>query len=130
MKSRPRAEVYGIGGNFPVFGHWHGPFSPSGTHPAMAPMGAMMAFAAFSANQAVSAQIDFAHSVARALQGQAAIVAEAGERTFAPGPIRAAMTGAADLQAECARHLARAAQAMGRKYGHLAFAFPARALIR
>ena len=126
MKSRPPAEVRGIGGSLPVFGHWHRPFDLSGTHPAMAPAGAMMiAFAAFSANQAVSAQIDFAHSVARVLQEQAAIVAEAGERAFAPGPIRTAMTGAADLQAECARHLARAAQAMGRKYGHLAFAFPA-----
>ncbi len=130
MKSRPRSEIHGVGGHFPAFGNWGRPFDASGAPPATAPMDAVMAFAAFTANQAVSAQIDFAHSVARILQGQAAIIAKAGERTFAPGPIRAAVTGAADLQADCARHLAHAAQAMGRKYGHLAFAFPAAALIR
>ena len=53
--------------------------------PRLTPVDAMMALAAFNANQAVTAQIDLAHSVARAWQGQAAIVAEAGERAFAPG---------------------------------------------
>ena len=115
---------------FPLSGTGAAPSMRQAPRPATAPMDAVMAFAAFTANQAVSAQIDFAHSVARILQGQAAIIAKAGERTFAPGPIRAAVTGAADLQADCARHLAHAAQAMGRKYGHLAFAFPAAARIR
>jgi len=131
MKARPRAEVGGIGGahpfswktpagNNPLSGLWG-----DGVLPAMAPVDAMMAFAAFNANQAVTAQIGFAHSVARMLQGQAAVVALAGERAFAPGPVRAAVTGAADLQAECAHTIARAAQALGRRFGHIAFAFPA-----
>ncbi len=130
MKSRPQSEIRGVGGHFPVFEYGARPFGASGAPPAMASMDAALAFAAFAANEAVSAQIDFAHSVARILERQAAIVAKAGERTFAPGPMRMAVTGAADLQADCARHLADAAQAMGRKYGHLAFAFPAAARIR
>ena len=131
MKARPRAEVGGVGGAHPF--SW---IAPAGNNPvsrlwgdgalaAMTPVNAMMALAAFNANQAVTAQIGLAHSVARVLEGQAAAVALAGERTFAPGPIRAAVTGVADLQSDYARTIARAAQALGRRFGHIAFAFPA-----
>ena len=129
MKARPRAGVGDIDGT-----------GPAGTMPsadgptvrkwsaapgaALAPLDALLALTAFNANQAVTAQIDLAHSFARALQGQAAFT-EAGARAFAPGPMRNAVTGAANFQAECARRVARAAQTLGRRYGHLAFAFPA-----
>jgi hypothetical protein len=130
MKARPRVEVGDVGGAHPF--SWkkpadNTPISGLGGDRALAattPVDAMMAFAAFNANRAVTAQIGLAHSVARMMLGQAAIVAEAGERSFAPGPIRAAMTSAADLQANYARSLARAAQALGRRFGHIAFAFP------
>ena len=118
MKARPRPKVGGISGAVSVFG-----FTGRNAS-ATSPIDAVMALAAFGANQALTAHIDFAHSVSRAMQGQAALVSAAGERTLAPGPVRAAVRGAAELQAEWARDIAGAAQAMGRKYGHLAFAFP------
>jgi len=129
MKARPQVGVGSIDGA-----------RPSGTPPsadsptaglwndvpgaALAPVDALMALAAFNANQAVTAQIDLAHSFARALQGQAAFT-EAGARVFAPGPMRNVVAGAAKFQAEYARRVAEAAQTMGRRFGHLAFAFPA-----
>ena len=96
----------------------------------MAPVDAMRAFAALNVNRAVTAQIDVAHSVARMMLGQAAIVALAGERSFSPGPIRTVVTSVAELQANYARSIERAAQALGRRYGHLAFAFPAAGPLR
>ena len=131
MKAQPQDEVGSIAGahpfrstpaprTVPVSGAWG-----DGILAAMNPVDAMMALAAFNANQAMTAQIGFAHSVARVLRDHAAMVAAAGERAFAPGPVRAAVTGAAGLQADYASTIARAAQALGRRFGHLAFAFPA-----
>jgi hypothetical protein len=39
--------------------------------------------------------------------------------------MRSVVAGAANLQADYARRVAEAAQTMGRRFGHLAFAFPA-----
>lgn len=129
MKARPRPEVRDIDQSGPF-----GAFNPAdivaarawsdAARAAFAPVDALMALAAFNANQALTAQIDFAHSIARALEGQATLT-EAGARSLAAGPLREAVGGAADLQAEYARHVARAAQSLGRRFGHLAFAFPA-----
>jgi len=129
MKARPQPGAGGIDGA-----------PPTGTAPSaagrsvriwgdapaavLAPVDALMALAAFNANQAVTAQIDLAHSFARALKGQAALT-EAGARALAPGPMRNVVKGTASLQAECAREVAQAAQSLGRRFGHLAFAFPA-----
>ncbi len=131
MKARPQDEVRGIAGAHPfrltpatgippVSGAWS-----DGLLAAMKPVDAMMALVAFNTNQAMTAQIGLAHSVARALRDHAAIVAAAGERAFAPGPMRTAVTGAASLQDDYASSIARTAQALGRRFGHLAFAFPA-----
>ena len=131
MKAQPQDEVGSIAGAHPfrltpatgipfVSGAWS-----DGILAAMKPVDAMMALVAFNANQAMTAQIGFAHSVARALRDHAAIVAAAGERAFAPGPMRTAVTGAAGLQEDYASSIARTAQALGRRFGHLAFAFPA-----
>jgi len=129
MKARPRAGVGDIESARPSDTTWSvaGPTvtmwgdAPSA---ALAPVDALMALAAFNANQAVIAQIDLVHSFARALQGHAAYT-EAGARAFAPGPMRNVVSRAANLQAEYARHVAQAAQTLGRRFGHLAFAFPA-----
>ena len=130
MKARPQVGVGGIDGTRPSG------ILPSADQPtaslwgdvpgaALAPVDALMALAAFNANQAVIAQIDLAHSFARVLQGHAAFT-EAGACAFSPGPMRNVVAGAAKFQAECARRVAQAAQTMGRRFGHLAFAFPAR----
>ena len=130
MKARPQDGVGRIDGahpfrSIPALGSVPAPeIWADGAIAAMKPVEAMMALAAFNTNQAMTAQIDLAHALARILRDQAAIVAAAGERAFAPGPIRSAVTGAADLQADYASTLARAAQALGRRFGHLAFAFP------
>ena len=129
MKARPQVGVGGIDGArpfgtppstaTPTASNWHD--VPGAT---LAPVDALMALAAFNANQAVTAQIDLAHSFARVLHGQAAFT-EAGARAFAPGPMRSIVAGAATLQADYARRVAETAQTMGRRFGHLAFAFPA-----
>jgi hypothetical protein len=128
MKARPEAAA-GIDRARPTDTLASGDTTPR--HPrddvpgrALAPVDALLALAAFNANQAVTAQIDFAHSFARALQGHAELT-EAGARAFAPGPMRNAVVGAAGLEAHYARQVAQAAQALGRRFGHLAFAFPA-----
>ncbi len=129
MKAQPQDEVGSIAGAHPFRSTPAPGIVPGaladGILAAMNPVDAMIALVAFNANQAMTAQIGFAHSVARVLRDHAAIVAATGERAFAPGPVRAAVTGAAGLQADYASTIAGAAQALGRRFGHLAFAFPA-----
>ncbi len=129
MKARPEATAAGIDGARPtdtLASADENPRKPWDNVPgrALAPVDALMALAAFNANQALTAQIDLAHSFARALQGHADLT-EAGARVLAPGPMRNVVAGAASLEAQYARQVAQAAQAMGRRFGHLAFAFPA-----
>jgi hypothetical protein len=111
-------------GAFPSAGEATAAIWSRASRAAFAPVDALMAFAAFNANQALTAQIGLAHSFANALQGQAAFT-EAGARSLAAGPVRNVVDGAANLQAEYARHVAQVAQTFGRHFGRLAFAFPA-----
>jgi hypothetical protein len=84
---------------------------------------AALAALAFNANQAFSRMVGVAHTLAVNARDHAHTVADASERSLPPGPVRGTVAGLARLQAEFADDLADAAIRMGRRYGHLAFAF-------
>jgi hypothetical protein len=84
---------------------------------------AALAALAFGANQAFARLVGVAHALAVNARDHAHTIADASERSLPPGPVRGTVAGLARLQAEFADDLAHAAIRMGRRYGHLAFAF-------
>jgi hypothetical protein len=82
------------------------------------------ALVAFSANQALTRQIEVAFDLGRLARAQAEELAAAGERVFPAGPLRDAVALAARMQANAADTITALATQWGRRFGHLAFAFP------
>jgi hypothetical protein len=82
------------------------------------------ALLAFSANQAVTRQIEVAFDLGKLTRAQAEELAATGERVFPAGPLRDAVTLAARMQANAADTITALATQWGRRFGHMAFAFP------
>ena len=82
------------------------------------------ALVAFSANQAVTRQIEVAFGLGELTRAQAAELAAAGKRVFPAGPMRDSVTLAARMQANAADTITALATQWGRRFGHMAFAFP------
>jgi hypothetical protein len=89
-------------------------------HPAHAALAAM----AWQANQAITRQVSLSWTLADLARRQGQAVVTAGKRAFPEGPLRDAMVGAGTLQVRFAETLAEWALGFGRRFGHLAFAFP------
>jgi hypothetical protein len=82
------------------------------------------ALVAFSANQAVMRQIEVAFDLGKLTRAQATELAATGKRIFPVGPWRDAVTLAAQMQANAADTITALATQWGRRFGHIAFAFP------
>ena len=82
------------------------------------------AFVAFTANQALTRQIEVAFDFGALARAQAAELAATGQRVFPVGPMRDAVTLAARMQANAADTITALATQWGRRFGHMAFAFP------
>jgi hypothetical protein len=92
----------------------------SAAHPGQAAIAAL----AFQTNQAITRQVSLSYALAMFARAQATSIADAGEQSLPDGALRAAVTGAARLQADMAADAAKAATDFGRHFGHMAFAFP------
>ena len=92
----------------------------SAANPAHAAMAAM----SWHANQAITRQVGAAFALALHTRRHAEALAAAGERNLPPGPLRAAVIRTATWQIAVANAIANTATAFGRRFGHLAFAFP------
>jgi hypothetical protein len=88
------------------------------------PFNAAAAVLAWHANQAVTHSVSASYALAEAARKQAQAIAAAGERDLPDGPLRAACAAVAKLQVHFADVVARWALGFGRRFGHLAFAFP------
>jgi hypothetical protein len=82
------------------------------------------AFVAFTANQAITRQIEVAFDFGKFTRAQATELAATGERVFPAGPLRDAVSLAAHMQLNAADTVTALATQWGRQYGHIAFAFP------
>ena len=89
-------------------------------HPAHAVLAAL----SWHANQTVTRQVGAAFALALHARRNAEALAAAGERSLPAGPLRAAVTRSANWQIAAASAAADSATAFGRRFGHLAFAFP------
>ena len=89
-------------------------------HPAQATMAAL----AWQANNAITRQVSLSWTLADNARRQAEAFVAAGERTLPEGPMRVALVGAGALQVHFAKAAAEWALGFGRRFGHLAFAFP------
>ena len=89
-------------------------------HPAHATMAAL----AWQANQAITRQVSLSWTLADFARRQGQALVAAGERGLPEGPMRVAVVGAAALQVQFAEAAAEWALGFGRRFGHLAFAFP------
>jgi hypothetical protein len=89
-------------------------------HPAHAGMAAL----AFQANKAIAGQVSLAWTLADLTRRQGEAFVTAAERTLPEGPVRTALLGAGEMQVRFAETAAQRALGFGRRFGHLAFAFP------
>jgi hypothetical protein len=92
----------------------------SAAHPVHAAAAAM----SWHANQAITRLVGTTFAAALHTRRSAEALAAAGERNLPAGPLRSAVTRAANWQIAAANATADFATAFGRRYGHLAFAFP------
>jgi hypothetical protein len=129
MKPQPQPELGGVGGATPhpweaLASEWaeKWPLTPD-LPPPFSP-DAAWAMLAFNANQALTFEVALTHVLAHLAEAQSKTLAETGEQVFPAGPVRDAMTGVADLQAQFAKRAADAANRFGRAFGHMAYAFP------
>jgi hypothetical protein len=93
-------------------------------HPTRHSASALLAATAWHANQAISRHVRVAHAWADLTRTNAEAIAKSAEKTLPPGPVRDAIAAIADASVEYADDVADAAMRYGRRYGHLAFAFP------
>ena len=89
-------------------------------HPAHAALAAM----AWQANQAITRQVTLSWTLADLARRQGQAVVAAGESGLPDGPLRATFVTAGKLQIQFAEAAAQWAIGFGRRFGHLAFAFP------
>jgi len=92
----------------------------SAPHPAHAALTAM----AWQANQTITGQVSLSYALADLARKQGQAVVAAAERGLPEGPLRATFVTAGKLQVHYAETAARWAIGFGRRFGHLAFAFP------
>ena len=82
-----------------------------------------LALFAFTANQALTQQINAAHRFGQAALEQSNNLEETARRRFPAGPLRDSLRLTARIQANAGNTLVAIADAWGRRFGHLAFAF-------
>ena len=92
--------------------------------PAARPAHAARAALAWHANQAIAHQVSLSYTLAELARQQGQAVVAASEQGLPAGPWRAAIVSAGQLEVQWAENLARLAIGFGRRFGHLAFAFP------
>jgi len=92
----------------------------SAAHPAHAALAAL----AWHANQAITDHVAASYTLAELARQQGEAVVVAGERHLPEGPWRTAFVAAGRLQVRFAEAAAGRAIGFGRRFGHLAFAFP------
>ena len=97
---------------------------PTRELPAAHPAHAALAAMAWQANQAITHQVSLSWSLADLARRQGQAVVAAGESGLPVGPLRATIVTAGQLQIQFAEAAARWAIGFGRRFGHLAFAFP------
>jgi len=85
---------------------------------------AALAVIAYAANQAVTGQITLAHLVGELAHAQARELSTAGAQAMPQGVLREAVVSIANLEASFADSVIDAANRYGRRFAHLAFAFP------
>jgi len=83
----------------------------------------VFALAAFAANQALTRQIEAAHTFGRFAHAQSRELDASARRTLPAGPMRDAVTLAARMQSNVADTVESMALQWGRRFGRLAFAF-------
>jgi hypothetical protein len=88
------------------------------------PAGAALAAVAWNANQAITRQVSFMCAWADLLRRHAQAVDDAGARHLAEGPFHAALRAGVQSQLDLADSTSAVASDYGRRFGHLAFAFP------
>jgi len=88
------------------------------------PSQAALAALSWHANQAITRQVTLTYAVADLARQHAEAFVDAGEHGLPEGPLRQAVIAAAKLQMEYALAAEEAATQFGRRFGHLAFAFP------
>jgi hypothetical protein len=98
----------------------HGPGRPAMPYPA----GAALAAVAWNANQAITRQVTLMAAWADLLRRHAQAVDDAGTRHLSEGPLHDALRAGVRSQLDLADSTSAAANAYGRRFGHLAFAFP------
>ncbi len=84
----------------------------------------VLALFAFASNQALIRQIEVAHDFGSFVRTQAKEFAQVGERVLPAGPMREAVALTAKMQTNVADTVVAVATQWGRRFGHLAFAFP------
>lgn len=84
----------------------------------------VLALVAFASNQALTRQIEAAHDFGSFVRSQATAFALAGERVLPAGPMREVVALTATMQTNVADTVVAVATQWGRRFGHLAFAFP------
>jgi hypothetical protein len=99
----------------------------AGAMPAPCPADPTLALLARAANQAITQQISLTYALADLLRQHAKVVTEIGTSRLPAGPLRSVLAAAAESEREFADSATTAASAFGRRFGHLAFAFPAAA---
>ena len=97
---------------------------PSLLWSAAHPIDATVAALAWHANQAVTRHVTALYALADLARSQGHAVVAVGERHQPAGPLRAACVTAGRLQIHVADAVARRTLGFGRRFGHLAFAFP------
>ena len=85
---------------------------------------ATIAMLAYATNQAVASHVALAHQLGEFVHAQARELSIAGARAFPPGILRDAVTSLASIEAGIADSMIAAANRYGRRFAHLAFAFP------
>jgi hypothetical protein len=88
------------------------------------PVDAAVAALAWHGNQAIIHHVSVSYTLAELARNQGQAVVDAGERHLPEGPLRAACVTAGRLQVHFAEVVAHWAVGFGRRFGHLAFAFP------
>jgi hypothetical protein len=92
--------------------------------PAGDAAGAALALLAQTANLAITHQVSMVYAVADFWRRHAEAIAHLGRASLPEGPVRAAVATVAASEREAADTAMAAASEFGRRFGHLAFAFP------
>ncbi len=92
--------------------------------PTLRTTDALFAALALQANQMITRYVEAAYAWAGLARAHADAVARSAESGLPPGPLRDVVAASAGATIDYADGVARAATRFGRRFGHLAFAFP------